>query len=327
MDGVTISDGDVVIVTQPSVEELAKDESFCTESSSITNEDEGTEIEADNYVLTGPLGGLRRRRAERLASREEERRRAQEQQKKITEAIPERLFDQESVSLRANRISVTVVKDESNSYGIGLAQVPQTKNLVRIDALVNEGLLYNSPLRRGDILKSVDNNIVKDYRSIMLQLMKANGQVTISVDTPASQSNPALVQAFCRKETPDTPLGVEFELVEHSTTQNDFLADPNGTKEIATSKLLQIKSIEQDGFFANSVLNRGDFVLTINGTPCTEMGAEDAATMIMESESTVNILALNPKLAQEYCSVSPVQRWIRRARRTGVGALGGTMGR
>eukprot|EP00531_Pseudo-nitzschia_arenysensis_P001935 CAMPEP_0116123180 /NCGR_PEP_ID=MMETSP0329-20121206/4610_1 /TAXON_ID=697910 /ORGANISM="Pseudo-nitzschia arenysensis, Strain B593" /LENGTH=518 /DNA_ID=CAMNT_0003617077 /DNA_START=38 /DNA_END=1594 /DNA_ORIENTATION=- len=325
MDVVAVNNGDVVIVNQPSVKELANDESFCTESSSLTNEGEGAEPEAENFIHDGPLAGFRRRRAERAAAREEEQRQAQEKQKQITQAIPERLLEQESASLRANRISVTVVKDESNSYGVGLAQVPRTKNLVRIDALVIEGLLCDSPIRRGDILKSVDNDPVEDYRSVMLQLMDKNGPVTISVDTPASQSNPAMVQAFCRKPSPYTLLGIEFEVVEHSTTQNALCADPNGTQEIATSKLLQIKDIDQAGFFANSVLSPGDFVLSINGAPCTEMGSDQASTMIMESESIVDILALNPKLAQQYCSASPVQRWLRRARRTGVGALGGTM--
>ncbi len=327
MDIVAVNDGDVVIVNQPSVKELANDESFCTESSSVTNEGEGVEHEADNPVRAGPLAGFRRRRAEHAVAREEQRRQAQEKQKQIKEAIPERLLEHESASLRANRISVTVVKDESNSYGVGLAQVPRTKNLVRIDALVKEGLLCDSPIRKGDILKSVDNEPVQDYRSVMLQLMETNGPVTISVDTPASQSNPAMVQAFCRKPSPYTLMGIEFEVVEHSTTQNALCADPNGTQEIATSKLLQIKYIDPAGFFANSVLTPGDFVLSINGTPCTEMGSDQASTMIMESESIVDILALNPKLAQQYCSASPVQRWLRRARRTGVGALGGTMGK
>ncbi len=327
MNVVAVNDGDVVIVNQPSVKEQATDESFCTESSSVTNEGEGAEPEAESPVPAGPLAGFRRRRAERAAAREEERRAAQEKQKKITEAIPERLFEQESASLRANRISVTVVKDDSNSYGMGLAEVPRTKNLVRIDAIVDGGLLFDSPIRRGDILKSVDNEAVQDYRSVMLQLMKTEGPVTIKVDTPASQSNPAMVQAFCRKPSPYTLLGIEFEVVEHSTTQNDLVADPNGTQAIATSKLLQIKEIDPAGFFANSVLSHGDFVLSINGTACTEMGSDEAATMIMESESIVDILALNPKLAEEYCSASPVSRWLRRAKRAGVGALGGTMGK
>jgi len=343
MDVVAISDGSVVIVNQPSVKELGTDESFCTESSSVTNEGEEGQRESDTLVPTGPLSGFRRRRAERIAFRisrrqekkrleedrkkveEEERLQAEEEQKKIKEAIPKRLIEPDFTSLRAGRISVTVVKDESNSYGIGLAAVPRKNNLVKINALVNEGLLCHSPLHEGDILKTVNNEVVIDYRSVMLQLMKMNGPVTISVENSAQQSNPSVVQAFCRKPTPDTQLGIEFEVVEHSTTQNDLCGDPNGTQEITSSRFLQVKSIEPDGLLAYSALSLGDFVLAINGTPCTEISPEDAATVFIKSESTVNILALNPKLAHEHCSPTRVQRWLRRARRTGVGAVGGTM--
>jgi len=337
MDVVTaISDGNVLIVNQPSVKEIETDESFCTESSSVTNESEEAENETD-ALPTGPLSGFRRRRAEQVAARlslqkerkkdrEEERRRAEDEQKKIREAIPERLIEPDLASSRAGKISVTVVKDELNSYGIGLVQVPRKKNLVRIDALVNEGtLLCNSPLQEGDILKTVNNEEVIDYRSVMLQLMKMKGSVTISVETQDPYSNPAVVQSFCRKPTPDTPLGIEFEVVEHSTTQNELCDDLSGTQEVTTSRLLQIKSIEPEGFLAHSALSRGDFVLAINGTPCTEMSSEDAAAMIIDSESTVSVLTLNPKLAQEHCSPSRVQRWMRRARLAGVGAVGGTM--
>jgi C-terminal processing protease CtpA/Prc len=336
MDVVAISDGNVVIVNQPSVKELETDESFCTESFSVTNEGEEAENETD-ALPSGPLSGFRRRRAERVTARlslqeerkkdrEEERRRAEDEQKKIKEAIPERLIEPDLASSRAGKISVTVVKDESNSYGIGLAQVPRKKNLVKIDALLNEGgLLCQSPLKEGDILKTVNNEEVVDYRSVMLQLMKMKGPVTMSVETQAPESNPAVVQAFCRKPTPDTLLGIEFEVVEHSTTQNDLCGDLNGTQEVTTSRLLQIKNIEPDGFLAHSALSRGDFVLAINGTPCTEMSSEDAAAMIIDSESTVSVLALNPKLAQEHCSPTRVQRWMRRARLAGVGAVGGTM--
>jgi len=93
MDVVTaISDGNVLIVNQPSVKEIETDESFCTESSSVTNESEEAENETD-ALPTGPLSGFRRRRAEQVAARlslqkerkkdrEEERRRAEDEQKK-----------------------------------------------------------------------------------------------------------------------------------------------------------------------------------------------------------------------------------------------------
>jgi len=341
MDVVAISNGDVIIVNHPTV----KEQSFCTESSSLTSEGDQTETETESEAIPPTLPSLRfrHRSAEQIAARisdRQERRRAEDEQKKFKEgqriiaeeelkkrkeAIPERLIEPDLTSLRAGKISVTIVKDESNLYGIGLAQVPRKKNLVKVDAIVNEGLLCDSPLQVGDILKSVNNEVVTEYRSTMLQLMEMNGPVTISVETPVAQSNPALVQAFCRKPTPCTQLGIEFEVVEHSTTKNDLCGDPDGTHEITQSRLLRIKSIKSDGFLTNSALSHGDFVLAINGTPCTEMDTENAAALINKSQSTINILALNPKLAQMHCSSTRIQRWMRRARRTGVGAVGGTM--
>jgi len=340
MDVIAISsDGNPVIVNRPCVKELGTDESFRTQSFSDSSEEEG-DFEVATPAPNGPLSGFRQRRVERAAARisrqekqlaeelskkakDEEERTTEENQNKIQEAIPESLFEQDLASLRAGRISVTVFKNESTSYGLGLVQVPRKKNLVKIDALVNEGLLHGSPLCEGDVLKTVNNEVVTDYRSVMLQLMNMNGQVTISVETPKKNSNSAIAQAFCRKPTPDTLLGIEFEVVEHGTTQNDSFGDP--TQKISTSRLLQIKSIRPDGLLASSVLNPGDFVLAINGTPCAQISSEDATTMVTESESSVDVLTLNPKLAQEYFSPSRVQRWMRRARRTGVGAVGGTM--
>jgi len=364
MEVVVISDGAAVIVNKPSVTPVggAVNESFSSESTcSVNNEDE--ESGAANPYPRGPFSAFRERRAGRIAARvahreqmqraeddrkkakeeerrrvqeerkkaeEEERRRVQEERKKAEEAIPERLIEPDFEFLRAGRISATVSKNESNSYGMGLTQVPRNKNMVKIDVLVKEGeghdsLLCQSPLREGDILKMVNNKVVTEFRPVMLQLMKMDGPVTILVETPAPQGNPAVVQAFCRKPSPETTIGIEFQLVDHSTTQNAFCRDPSGTQEVTAAKLLQIKSVNPDGFLAHSALSPGDFVLAINEKPCTNMSAEDATAMILESELTVNILALNPKLAQEHCSPTRAQLWMRRARRTSVGVAGGTM--
>lgn len=341
---VAVSEGADILINKPSVLVNGNaDESFSTESSSITNEEEEMRVEAP----TGPFSGFRQRRAERRASvisrrderreeriradyarkkaKEKTRRQSDEKLKMANEAIPETMLEPDFDSLRAARISVTVVKDESNSYGLGLAQVPQ-KNMVKIDALVNEGLLCKSPLREGDILKTVNNKVVVEYRPVMLQLMKINGRVTILVETPTPHANPAVVQAFCRKPTLKTLSGITFNVIEHSTTQNELCRDLSGTQEVTITKLLQIESIESDGLFAHSALSPGDLALAINGIPCTNKTPKEATALILESLSTINILALNPKLAQEHCGPTRTQRWMRRARRAGIAVGGGTMG-
>jgi len=346
---VAVSEGVDILINKPSVFVNANaDESFSTESSSTTNEEEEMRVEA-----TGPFSGFRQRRAERRASviarrderkrveieRREERirsdyarkkanekirRQADEKLKMANEAIPETMLEPDFDSLRAARISVTVMKDESNSYGLGLVQAPQ-KNMVKIDALVNEGLLRKSPLREGDILKTVNNKIVTEYRPVMLQLMKINGPVTILVETPTPHANPAVVQAFCRKPTLKTLSGITFSVIEHSTTQNELCGDLSGTQEVTITKLLQIDSIESDGLFAHSALSPGDLVLAINGIPCTNKTPKEATALLLESLFTINILVLNPTLAQEHCGPTRTQRWMRRARRAGIAVGGGTM--
>ena len=332
-------------------------------------------------------------------------------------ATPQQQQQQQELG-RAGRISVTIVKTEATSYGLGLAQVlPRRKNLVAIEALVttmttatttstttdenengstgnasiasssSSSLLCDSPFRVGDILKTVNNTIVTDHRTVMLQLMNMKDEpVTIVVEPPPpvpssssslsttttitdpqqSQSlNPAVVQAFFRippaKEASSSWFSdIDFALVEHSTTSKEFCNDPTGeAHEYTTTNLLQIQAIEPDGYFANSVLSEGDFVLTINGISCTNntnpattnsatdtttdpttkatpppppdhhaiRTSHDARTLMLSASvnNTITIVALNPKLAQQYCSPSRAQRWMRTARRASVGAVGGSM--
>jgi hypothetical protein len=362
-DGIVVaaSDGADILINKPSVlvnvivNGDESFESFSTESSSSTTNEEEEEEETnvdDDPSTIGPFSGFRRQRAERRASsialrderiraenvrqeermraddarnkaREEIRRQADEKRQMANEAIPETMLEANFDSLRAARISVTVVKDESNSYGLGLVQVPRKKNMVKIDALVNEGLISESPLRVGDILKTVNNKVVTEHRPVMLQLMNIDGPVTITVETPTPHGNPAVVQAFCRKPTPETLLGISFSVTEHCTTQNELCGDLSGTQEVTTTKLLKINTIESNGLLAHSALSPGDLVLAINGSPCKS--PDEAAALILESSFTVNILALNPKLAQEHCGPTRTQRWMRGAKRAGVAVGGGTM--
>jgi C-terminal processing protease CtpA/Prc len=361
---VAVSDGADILINKPSVlvnvnvnvnvnrdESFESFESYSTElSSSTTNEEEEETNVEDDPSTIGPFSGFRRRRAERRASsialrderiraenvrreermqaddarnkaREEVRRQADEKRQMAKEAIPETMLEANFDSLRAARISVTVVKDESNSYGLGLVQVPRKKNMVKIDALVNEGLLSESPLRVGDIIKTVNNKAVTEHRPVMLQLMNIDGPVTITVETPTPHGNPAVVQAFCRKPTIETLVGISFSVTEHCTTQNELCGA--GTQEVTTTKLLKINTIESYGLLANSALSPGDLVLAINGVPCKS--PDEATALILESSFTVNILALNPKLAQEHCGPTRTQRWMRGAKRAGIAVGGGTM--
>mmetsp|Transcript_727 Transcript_727/g.1155 ORF Transcript_727/g.1155 Transcript_727/m.1155 type:complete len:559 (-) Transcript_727:221-1897(-) len=218
--------------------------------------------------------------------------------------VAETAMNADYESMRASQISVTVVKVKTEPYGVALTQDPQKKNTVVVDVLANQGLLHESPLKEGDILKTVNNQVVTKYEDVMEQLVGMEGPVTIVVETP--QGNPSVVQAFCRKPTKDTRLGVGFQTMEHGD-----------------HKLLQINHLDAAGLLADSALSVGDLVLAINGTPCTEKTPEEAATIILESTSTVTIVALNPNRRG---GIDPrAQRWMRGAKRAGIAIGGGTM--
>jgi hypothetical protein len=141
--------------------------------------------------------------------------------------------------MRASHISVTVaVKDKSESYGFALAQVQDEKDTVQIDLMVENGLLHQSSVEEGDIIKTVTYNSstfkVTDCKDVLELLIGLEGPVTITAET--AQINSA-VQAFCRKPTKETMVGIGFKILEHG--------DHN---------LLQINYLDPNGFLANLAL-------------------------------------------------------------------------
>jgi hypothetical protein len=227
-------------------------------------------------------------------------------------------------SLRASKISVTVVRDDATvKYGLGLEEmvvvednggkknyhlVSDPKTKVFIDVLAENGLLYNSPLQVGDVLKSVNQKVMSKYQETVDYMVSLEGPVTMTVETP--QGHPHLIHVYGRKPTPETKVGVQFKILHH-----------------AEHTLLQVKGLDSKGLLAGSILNAGDLVLTINGTPATYMSPEQA-TELLESSSvdTVNIMAMDPQAASSSIGGQiRFQRWIREARRVGVAVGGGVM--
>ncbi|KAL3917439.1 MAG: hypothetical protein SGILL_004712, partial [Bacillariaceae sp.] len=235
---------------------------------------------------------------------------AEEKEPSAVEKEMVKLKESDLQSMRASKISVTVVKNKENSYGFGLLEEAEEDSKaisVKIDVLVDDGLLSMAPLKVGDRLITVNNKKVNSCEQVMEDLVAIDGPVTLVVETP--QGNPSVVHAFCQKPSQDSLVGIGFHTLEHGD-----------------HSLLQVNYLDSNGLLAYSSLSQGDLVLAINDTPCAEKTPEEAAALILESTSTVTILALNPTLAGRQHGVGTrAQRWMKSAKRAGVAIGGGTL--
>jgi Putative transmembrane protein (PGPGW) len=296
--------------------ELHASDGFNQEDATSTNEGTPTA-----QTFSQQFSNLRKRMSERragttasatLASEAAATKAAKEEQAKQPSAVEkemEKLQEADLDSMRASQISVTIVKDATESYGFALVQDEENmKACVKIDLLVENGLLNQSPLKVGDTLKTVNNKKVTNCDKVMEDLLAMEGPVTLVVETP--KGNPSLVQAFCRKPSKESKVGIGFHILEHGD-----------------HKLLQINHLDSNGLLSHSALSQGDIVLAINDIPCAEKSPGEAAALILESTSTVTIVALNPRLAsrQHGGSLGPrAQKWMRGAKRVGIAIGGGT---
>ncbi|KAG7364309.1 PDZ domain containing protein [Nitzschia inconspicua] len=247
-----------------------------------------------------------------LASEAAATKAAKEEQTKKPSAVEMemgKLHETDLESMRPSQISVTVIKHPTESYGLVLAQIPEDeKESVKIDQLIEEGLMHKTPLKVGDTLKTINSKKVTACDKVMEDLVAMDGPITLVAETP--KGNPCVVQAFCRKPSKESLVGIGFHLLEHGV-----------------HKLLHISYLSPDGLLAHSSLSKGDIVLAINDIPCAEKSPLEAAALILESASAVSILALNPKHADRQHSglESRAQKWLRGAKRVGIAIGGGTM--
>jgi hypothetical protein len=269
---------------------------------------------------------------------EERKRRNQEEQARAAEAasnaaaeaqaralsVLESTAAEASVeSLRASKISITVVREGVTTvYGLGIGegdadghdggktnhQKTRPKKQLTIDVLDGDGILHNAPLQVGDVLKTVNNKVVTEYREAIVYMLSLEGPVTMTVETPNGNSH--VVHAYGRKPAPETKVGVQFQVLRHGE-----------------HSLLQVHGTDNDGLLAHSVLSPGDLVLAINGTAATHM-SPDEATELVESSSVdaVSIVAMDPKAVSDaFVCQTRSQRWLRQAKRAGIAVGGGAM--
>lgn len=173
--------------------------------------------------------------------------------------------------------------------GIGL-QVRSFKGRLRISAISSNSVFASGPLRVGDDLVSINAKScdpILDGGQATRILNHLKGTVAVVVST---KGDPGIIECMIAKTRVDCDTGLGLKYLE---------------------RRLQILSLDKAGLWTHSLLNEGNHVLSINGTPCSQLDGETAETLINSCESNVTIVA---KAIQE-CAVvieekptSPQQR-------------------
>eukprot|EP00522_Entomoneis_paludosa_P010276 CAMPEP_0172439616 /NCGR_PEP_ID=MMETSP1065-20121228/540_1 /TAXON_ID=265537 /ORGANISM="Amphiprora paludosa, Strain CCMP125" /LENGTH=486 /DNA_ID=CAMNT_0013188323 /DNA_START=215 /DNA_END=1675 /DNA_ORIENTATION=- len=216
---------------------------------------------------------------------------------------------------RASLISFTVMKESKDSkWGIALINDEENPGIVRISAMGEEGLLHKTPFQEGDVLKTVNNRACTDHEAVIQQLLDFEAGVPITIQVEAEGGNPVLVQALVKKPEPSSLLGVELINIRDEKKKN-------------SGSMLQINKLDANGLLFYSVLSQGDWVLTINNTPCSQMVCDDAAQLILQEPDMVSILGMKPPSLDASSSgeLTGAKKWLRHAKRAGIAIGGGTM--
>lgn len=176
---------------------------------------------------------------------------------------PENQIKAGLISVMVNRISY------ETKLGIVFRQVAGVLRIVR---LKNGCLLASSPLKGGFHLLSINNNWARDWssRETKKYLDSVVGVVHIVAYNP--KGDPNYLQAMVCKPFPREPVGIRLKRAEGRPP-------------------LKISGVQEDGLFANSVLNVGDDVISINNIPSTHLLPIVAVDLLKRASTTITILA------------------------------------
>lgn len=174
---------------------------------------------------------------------------------------------------RAELLSATVIKN-SPTEQVGI-------NLLRDDTVVysiergeeDEGnsLLQHCPFQAGDRILSINNKRTQhmDSTEAARILREASGFVTIVCHNAGG--DPCLIETMITKANKNQRSGMGLK----STGSRD----------------LRVSSVNENGLFAQSLLNVGDRILTINEVDVTEVDARVACDIIKSSPDRVTVVA------------------------------------
>jgi hypothetical protein len=172
---------------------------------------------------------------------------------------------------RAEFISVTFYKDAvASPIGVVLQHSPTTKQ-VRLHSIHPGTPAERSPLKPGDIILSVNSKNCSDLNGneVGTLIRTAYGKLTIIAHNEDGDSN--LVESMVAKPSliRNKKWGISLKNINNK---------------------IVIAKITSHGLLCDSLVNEGDELMLINETPCIQMSAMDAASMIRYSHNQVTLL-------------------------------------
>jgi C-terminal processing protease CtpA/Prc len=176
---------------------------------------------------------------------------------------------QEENEIKPGLISVMVYKPtKATTLGVVLSRADGDLKIARL----TEGLLSTSTLRRGYHLLSINNVSSIDWsvEEVIRHLQEAVGEIHILASNP-KDGDPNYVQAIASKASPRAKVGLKFKR--------------------SDGRCLKIGDVMENGLFANSVLNTGDDVITVNNIPTRDLRPTVVVDVVKRAMDTVSILA------------------------------------
>ena len=171
-------------------------------------------------------------------------------------------------------ISVKVVKPDRHAP-LGIQLGTSSNGVISIRKIAPGSILDSTPLREGFSLLSINHNSCRksELKDVLSYLRDAEGELLLVSRNP--KGNPNFVQAMATKALLDHPqarVGISFSI------------SPGGTE-------LHVGSIRDTSLFVNSVLNKGDIAVEINGIPCRHLTPSDAVDVVKQSSRYISITA------------------------------------
>ena len=183
---------------------------------------------------------------------------------------------------RANRIvrprfiSATLHKERASSP-VGV-EVGLIAGLLRVTAIQPSSPFDETPIGVGDQILSINNeNCSQSSRRARELLQQTTGPLMVVVQV--DDGNPSLVATMITKPSPNTPVGIAFDQRNQET--------------------IHIKRIAPDGLVANSLLNVGDRLVSINDYDFTTAitTPQDASDVIGSSDRVLKIVTRTERTA------------------------------
>ena len=194
-----------------------------------------------------------------------------------------------SSSVRAAFVSASFVKESPFVFlGIKLARDSSHDNGVAsgiIEKIADKSPVKHSPLRVGNKLISINHHQcckMSNNVQIVETLKNLEGRITVVAQNTSSDENAVasdVVESMMTKTNPNDVLGIALSLVTVNQRRRMRISYIDGDSN-------------ENAGIADSLLNVGDEVLTINGLSVRHLTCEEAKAIIANAPKTVTIKAI-----------------------------------